>query len=196
MGAKTAARLVAVARPRDTERCHFALFEGDLRLLGGSYGQINPAGLQLVASLGYQAFAFHRDYLAANSWIKAQPWLDQFERRGDWLLCNASPRLERLKALSLDQLLAEGPHDSEPRDAPPDCWVTGSWPIAQDVVVTGADWALLFWIDDRGTVVSQPKPAFYHHVFGPFVPAYCVRTPVREAPTVLLSAIGDCVRAR
>jgi hypothetical protein len=31
----------------------FSLFEGDLRLLGASYDQINPAGLRFLASLGY-----------------------------------------------------------------------------------------------------------------------------------------------
>jgi len=173
----------------------FGLFEGDLRLLGGSYGQINPAGLQLVASLGYQAFAFHRDYVAANSWIKSLPWLDRIEQRGDWLLCRAGPQLERLRALSLDQLLALGPHDFEPREAPPYCWITGSWPIAQDVVVTGADWAILTWIDDRGTTVSAPMPALYHHIFGPCVPAYSVRTPVRPG-TYRLAICDRSLRPR
>jgi hypothetical protein len=157
----------------------FELFEGDLRLLGGSYAKINPAGLRLVASLGYQAVAFHRDYLAANPWIESLPWLDRVARSADWLICTANSHLEPFGALSLEQLIAGAQDDSRPRDAPANCWVTGSWPVPQDVVVTRTDWALLAWMDDRGAIVSLPKPALYQHVFGPCIPAYSIRTPIR-----------------
>ena len=39
--------------------------------------------------------------------------------------------------------------------------------------------ALLTWTDESGQTVSQPKRAFYQHVFGPSIPAYTVRSPKR-----------------
>ena len=156
----------------------FSLIEGDLRLLGGSYDQINPAGLRFVASLGYQAFAFHRAYLAANSWIDQVRWLDQIDQRGDWLFYRATDRLSRLPTTSLTQILAQGRDDPEPREAPPACWITGAWPVEEDTIVVGADWAFLAWSDARGRLLSRPQPAFYQHVFGPNIPAYTIRTPV------------------
>src|SRR5262249_6856756 len=67
----------------------FALFEGDLQLLGASYAHINPAGLRFVVSLGYEALAFHRSYLSANPWIESLDWLDHLAQRGDWLIARA-----------------------------------------------------------------------------------------------------------
>jgi hypothetical protein len=155
----------------------FALFEGDLRLLGASYEQMNPAGLRFVASLGYEALAFHRDYLAKNSWIVSLPWLERIEQGGEWLICRASPQMARLPERSLEQVLGQGRDEPGPREAPPGCWITGSWPLEQDVITTGAEWALLAWSDDQGRLISQPKPALYQHVFGPGIPAYSMCTP-------------------
>jgi hypothetical protein len=160
----------------------FSLIEGDLRLLGGSYDQINPAGLRFVASLGYQAFAFHRDYLAANSWITETPWLDRIDQRGEWLFYRANDQLARLPTTSLEQLLAQGRHDPEVKAAPPGCWITGSWPVGQDTVVDEVDWAYLAWSDAGGHLVSPPRPALYQHVFGPSIPAYTIRTPSSPGP--------------
>jgi len=157
----------------------FALFEGDLRLLGGSYDRINPAGLRLVASMGYEAMAFHRDYLAANPGIASVEGLDRVAERGEWLICRAGPRLPRLPRRSLDQLLAQGPAEHEPRKAPPGCWISGSWPLDEDVLATDSEGAALLWTDERGQAVTTPRPAFYQHVFGPSVPAYSIRTPER-----------------
>jgi hypothetical protein len=158
----------------------FALLEGDLRLLGSSYEQINPAGLRFVVSLGYEALAFHRDYLAANTWINTLPWLEPIVRRGDWLICRASTRLSRLPQTTLDQLLNRAGSDPEVRQAPLNRWITGSWPVTQDTIVTGSHWARLAWSDEKGRLVSKPQLALYQHVFGPGVPAYSVCTPRRS----------------
>jgi hypothetical protein len=158
---------------------NFALLEGDLRLLGGSFERINPAGLRLVVSLGYETMAFHRDYLAANPWIAALPWLDRVEERGGWLICRANARLTRLPERSLDELLDRGPDGQEPGEVPPNCWITGSWPVAEDVMVGGSEGALMAWTDERGRPITPPRPSLYQHVFGPSVPAYSARTPTR-----------------
>jgi hypothetical protein len=157
----------------------FALFEGDLRLLGGSYERINPAGLGFVASLGYDAFAFHRDYLVANPWIAGWPGLERIDERGEWLVARAGPRIARFPTRPLEELLALHRDEPKPIEAPPGCWITGSWPVSEDTIAAGADWALLAWTDERGREISDRKPAFYQHVYGPSLPAYTVRTPAR-----------------
>ena len=160
---------------------NFALLEGDLRLLGGSVQRINPAGLRLVVSLGYETLAFQRDYLAAHPWISSLAWLDRVEERGDWLICRANTHVARLPQRSLDELLdgGPGPDGRGPREVPPNCWITGSWPVAEDVMVAGTEGALMAWADERGRPLAPPRPALYQHVFGPSVPAYSARTPRR-----------------
>jgi hypothetical protein len=157
----------------------FALVEGDLALLGASYAQINPLALRFIVSLGYDALAFHRGYLAANPWIESLPWLDRVHEHAGWLICRASPRLARLPSRSLAQLLDVPQNDFAPRVAPPGRWVTHSWPVSEDLVVHGSDWAFLLWTDERGQPLSQPKAALYQHVFGPAAPAYSIQTPER-----------------
>ena len=160
---------------------NFALLEGDLRLLGGTFQRINPAGLRLLVSLGYETLAFHRDYLAANPWIASLPWLDRLEERDGWLICRANARLARLPERSLDELLDRGPAPDgrKPREVPPNCWITGSWPVDEDVMVAGSEGALMAWTDDRGRPLAPPRPSLYQHVFGPSVAAYSARTPSR-----------------
>ena len=75
------------------------------------------------------------------------------------------------------QVLARGRDDPEPREAPPACWITRAWPVEEDTIVDGADWAFLAWSDARGRLLTRPQPAFYQHVFGPNIPAYTIRTP-------------------
>jgi hypothetical protein len=157
----------------------FALFEGDLRLLGGSYKRINPAGLRFVASLGYETFALHPDYLAANSWIAQLPWLERVDECDGWLICRASTKVSRLSVRSLEEILALGRDETEPIEAPAGCWITGSWPVSEDTIANGSDWALLAWTDEKGREISDRIPAFYQHVYGPAMPAYTVRTPDR-----------------
>ena len=157
----------------------FQLIDADLRLLGASYDQMNPAGLRFVSSLGYETFAVHRDYLAANAWIARVPWLDQIERRGDWLFYQTNDRFIRLPTTSLEELLGRESREPGPREAPSGCWITGSWPVEQETVASGVDWAFLAWSDAHGRPVCAPQPALYQHVFGPSIPAYTIRTPSR-----------------
>lgn len=164
---------------RTLNGANFTLLEGDLRLLGGSFRRINPAGLRLIASLGYETMAFHRDYLAENPWIRSLAWLDRVEERGDWLIGRVNARLARLPETSLDELLDHGPDGREPREAPPNCWITGSWPVDRDVMVAGSEGALMAWTDGQGRPLDAPRPVLYQHVFGPSVAAYSARTPAR-----------------
>jgi hypothetical protein len=138
---------------------------------------MNPAGLRLVASLGYETLAFHRDYLAKNPWIASVPWLERIETGDEWLICRAGPELARFPERSLESLLDRDPGEAQPREVPPGCWITGTWPVEQDVIITGSEGALLSWSDDHGRLLSGTQPAFYQHVFGPGIPAYAVRTP-------------------
>ena len=157
----------------------FTLFEGDLRLLGASYDHINPAGLRYVASLGYETFAFHRDYLAANSWIPKVSWLEGIDDRGEWHFYRARADMSRFPITSLEQILTQAHAGEQPLEAPPGCWITGSWPVPEDAIVHGVNWALLAWTDEQGRLLSPPKPAFFQHVFGPGIPAYTICTPRR-----------------
>jgi hypothetical protein len=157
----------------------FSLFEGDLRLLGCSYERINPAGLRLVASLGYETLAFDRGYLAANPWISSLPWLEPIETCADWQIFRARAELPRYPVRSFESVLAAGRHAPGRRRAPPASWISGSWPVSDDVVVSDSDWALVGWTDELGRLLAPPRPALYQHVFGPSVPAYVARTPGR-----------------
>ncbi len=159
--------------------CNFALFEGDLRLLGGSYTRINPAGLRFVVSLGYETLAFHHDYIAANSWITSVPWLEPIVHDGAWQIFRARDDLPRLPARAFAEVLALGQDDAAPREAPPGSWITASWPVPADLVVTNVDWALLAWTDESGRSLTPQVPALFQHVFGPSIPAFVVRTPDR-----------------
>jgi hypothetical protein len=159
--------------------CNFALFDGDLRLLGGSYRQINPAGLRFVVSLGYETLAFHHDYIAANSWITSVAWLEPIVHDGAWQIFRARDDMPRLPARAFDDVLALGRDEAAPRHAPPGSWITGSWPVQADLVVTNVDWALLGWTDESGRPLTPPVPALFQHVFGPSIPAFVVRTPDR-----------------
>ncbi len=157
----------------------FALFEGDLRLLGASFDRINPAGLRFVVSLGYETLAFHRDYVAANSWITAVPWLEPIDVASEWQIFRARPETPRLPARAFEDVLAEGRTDPRPRKAPAGCWITGSWPVTNDVIVTDTDWALLGWTDHDGRSIGPLVPALFQRVFGPSIPAFVVRAPDR-----------------
>jgi hypothetical protein len=160
----------------------FSLFEGDLRLLGGSYERMNPAGLRLVVSLGYDTLAFDEGYLAANSWITSLSWLERIDTRGEWEIFRARPTLARFAARSFESVLNEGRRESGRRRAPAGSWISGSWPVRDDVVVSNTDWALLGWTDNRGRLLGRPRPALFQHVFGPSIPAYVARTPSRPGP--------------
>jgi hypothetical protein len=157
----------------------FSLIEGDLRLLGASYDQMNPAGLRYVASLGYSTLAVHYDYLRAHPWIDQITWLNRVDRRGEWLFYQPNDQLAKIPTTSLDQVLTQFRQDPQPREAPPGCWITGSWPVDHDTIVGSGDWGYLAWSQDQGRLVSEPQPALYQHVFGPSIPAYTIRTPSR-----------------
>ena len=104
------------------------LFEADLKLLGAVYERMNPAGLRLVASLGYDHLAFHREYLESNPWIASLPWLEKLETRGPWTFHRVTPRLERFPIMPLDEVLASWEESSAPVEVPPiPGSPTGSW---------------------------------------------------------------------
>jgi hypothetical protein len=157
----------------------FSLLEGDLQLLGASYDRMNPAGLRFLGSIGYAAFAVEEGYLAANPWIEHVPWLDPVGRRGRWRFYRTNDQYTAFPKTSLEHLLARGQTDLGPRTAPPGCWITAPWPVEHDTIVTHADWAFLAWNDRRGRLISELRPAFYQHVFGPGIPAYTLRTPAQ-----------------
>ena len=85
----------------------------------------------------------------------------------------------RFPITSLAQILERARPGEETLEAPPGCWITGSWAIPEDTIVDGVSWAHLAWTDGQGRLLSSPKPAFFQHVFGPGIPAYTIRTPGR-----------------
>ncbi len=164
-------------RHRTLAGATFSLVEGDLRLLGGSYDRINPAGLRFIASLGYTDFAIDGGYLAKSPWIADLPWLDRVECRGDWVIYRSNDLLTRLPKTPFDALLSRRSDQEATRTAPLGCWITGSWPIDEDTIVDEGDWAFLVWRDSQGRDRSPLQLALYQHVFGPSIPAFTIRTP-------------------
>jgi hypothetical protein len=157
--------------------CEFRLLQGDLKLLGCSYDRLNPAGLRLVASLGYRTLAFHDAYLDANPWLRSCPWLEPLDRRGPWAIYHTGDSLPCFPRRKLEQVLADRPLPTEAEVVPARAWITGQLGVDQDVVITGGARVLAAWEDAAGHRVGRPAPALYQHVIGPGLPAYTVRTP-------------------
>ena len=174
------------------------LFAADLKLLGASYERMNPAGLRLVASLGYDHLAFHREYLESNPWIASLPWLETIETRGPWSFHRVTPRLERLPRMSLEQVLAAWEEPEAPVEVPADSWITDRFALPADVVVGPSRPVRLGWTDERGRLVERPSPALYQHVFGPGIPAFAAKTPKNpgEYRLVFLDEQARPIRSR
>ena len=153
------------------------LLAADLKLLGATYQQMNPAGLRFVASLGYTTLAFHQEYLSANSWICSLPWLDRFDERGPWSFYRVSASLEELPRVSIEEVLASWRPREEPAEVPAGCWITERFELDRDVTVGTTAPFRLVWADHRERWVGEPVPALFQHVFGPDLPAFSVKTP-------------------
>jgi hypothetical protein len=153
------------------------LLEADLRLLGASYDRLTPDALRFIASLGYRDLAFHDDYLAANLWIEALPWLEAGERVGPWRVLRYRAEAPRFPALTLDELLALCKAAPAPAKVPARAWITARLALPETVVLAEPSRGELFWADQRGQAVDKPVPGLFQHVYGPDFPAFTVRTP-------------------
>ncbi len=156
------------------------LLAADLKLLGATYERMTPAGLRFVVSLGYDNLAFHREYLETNPWIRSSPWLDRIDTCGPWVFYRANQQIERLPGASLEDVIAYWPEQNKRIEVPADSWITGRFELPGDVVVGVSPPVWLVWTDERGRRIGDPARACYQHVFGPGIPAFCVKTPVAE----------------
>jgi len=175
-----------IHRHRTLNGCEPNLLEGDLRLLGASYQNMNPLGLRYIVSLGYETLAFHRDYLDANSWIAALPWMDRIEMCGDWHIYRANANAVRLPTMTMRELLGRQKTAQTPRKVPALAWITE--PLdAERMVVVGSDAsARLAWADMNGQLVTRPTLGLFQHAYGPGVPAYSIETPSKPGSYLLL----------
>jgi hypothetical protein len=71
--------------------CEFSSLRAALREQGATYEKMNESGLRMIASFGYNTFAFHRDYLGWNPWIRDLPWLEHIEQLDDWTVYRVNP---------------------------------------------------------------------------------------------------------
>ena len=159
----------------------FELFQGDLALAGGSWGRLTPESLRMVLSFGYDAIAFHREYLDGLPWIAASPLLERREDLGEWSIFRANPRAARYPSVAPADLLA-GLDREAPRSVPAGAWITGRLALGRNVVVTSPNRIRLAWEDGQGRRLGRPAPALLQHVFGPDMPAYTVRSPEAAGP--------------
>jgi hypothetical protein len=159
--------------------CEMSVLNADLGLVGASYWQMNEDGLRFIASLGYDTLAFHPDYLAAHRWIRSLDWLEPAGTAGEWEIYRVSSRADRWPTVTADELLAAQPRPAEPLVVPHGAWITGSLEVPQKSVLVTSGPVQLTWSDADGRRVGQPVPALMHHLVGPGLPAYAVKTPLK-----------------
>jgi hypothetical protein len=78
-------------RHRTLNGCEFSSLRAALRQHGATYEKMNESGLRMIASYGYNTFAFHRGYLEWNPWIQKLPWLERIDQLDDWSLYRVNP---------------------------------------------------------------------------------------------------------
>ncbi|SIN73645.1 hypothetical protein SAMN05444166_0537 [Singulisphaera sp. GP187] len=170
--------------------CDWELLNGDLKLLGASYNEMNREGLKFITSLGYQTLAFHREYLEKHPWIGALPWLKREANLGDWQVFRTDAGTPRFPTDSLLRVLAGQDRRPAPAVVPSKAWITGRLDLDRTVVVLRPRRVSLVWTKLDGTRVSDPCVGLYQHVFGPNIPAYTVETPA-EAGAYELVFLDD-----
>lgn len=170
----------ALHRHATLNGCEFLLLEADLKLLGASYDRMNPDGLRMVVSLGYETIGFQRATLAANPWLYRLNWLDFAGDEGDWQFFRANDRTPRYPTASLGGMLAGIKPDPVAEEVPAHDWITGRLDLGRDTVVDRPAKAFAVWEDAKGRRLGKPTPALFQHVFGPNLPAFTIRTP--QAP--------------
>lgn len=168
----------------------FALLYGDLTLVNASWDRPTPDSLRLIATFGYNALAFRRDYLDAQPWIADLPWLDRREEADDWSIFRVKPTTPRYPVVASGDLLA-GLKAGPPRSVPPESWITGRLALGRDVVVMEPARIRVAWEDARGRRAGKSAPALFQHVFGPDLPAYTVLSPKEAGPHRLVFLDGQ-----
>lgn len=170
--------------------CEWELLEGDMRLLGASYFDINREVLKYVASVGYNTLAFSRDYLKKNPWIETTPWLERAANLGDWQIYRMSAGTPRYPLDSLKNILVRQNGRAAPSEVPAKAWITDRLDLPETVVVVRPRRVFLAWTKPDGTRVSDPTLGLYQHVFGPDLPAYTIETP-KEAGRYQLDFLDE-----
>ncbi|MFO0957271.1 MAG: hypothetical protein U0800_07355 [Isosphaeraceae bacterium] len=156
--------------------CDLALLDADLHLIGADHDRLTPEAIGFLASLGYDHLAFHREYLAKSPWLEASPDLELVEQRDDWRIVRIRAESPRWATGSLAQVL-DHPQSGEARTVPPRAWITPEWSVDRPILLPETDWAYLAWIGADGKAIDRPQPAFYQHLFGPGLPAFCAQAP-------------------
>jgi hypothetical protein len=149
----------------------------DLGLLGASMHQLNPDALRYMLALGYNTLVFRQDFLAANPWIAALPWLERKESVADWHIYRANAQLPALATRTLRGLLAGQTGLTHAARVPAGCWITERFEVDQPVVVTDSTRVRVAWADADRQLVSRPVPALLQHVHTTGFPTYSVCTP-------------------
>jgi hypothetical protein len=157
--------------------CDFSLLDADLRLLGATYDWMTPEAFRFLASLGFDTYAFDKEYLDGHPWLRTHPAFDWVETLGPWKIARANAALTRLPKEHLETILAGQPKNPPAVEVPPRCWVTGQLAVDRDVVVPGQSRAYVAWADADGRLVEAPTRALFQHILGPNYPSFTVRTP-------------------
>jgi hypothetical protein len=168
--------------------CDFELLNADLNLLGASYYRMNQEGLRFVASLGFETLAVHRSYLETHPWIPKLAWLERQAEAGNWLIFGTNSRFLPMPAVAPAELLTrQGESVSAvPVEVPAQSWITGQLDLDRTVVLAQPWRFELAWADAAGRLLSTPRVGLYQHVFGPDLPAYTIKTPMKGGAYQLL----------
>lgn len=160
--------------------CEFFLLESDLKLLGARFDELNRDGLRFLMSLDYNRFVFHQEYLDANPWIASHPDLIRTDAFDRWIAFRVSTHATLYPRSTVADILAETGDSTAVAQAPAGKWITETIDgLKEKVVVLGGKSIYLAWEDGKGRYVGKPTYSLFQHVFGPGIPAYCIKTPSR-----------------
>jgi len=153
----------------------FSLFQADLGLLGCDYFRMSPAGLQFVATLGYDTLAFDDGMQERCPWLDEVPWLSKVATLSDgWSIWRIVADAPRFPTATRAELLQRGLGGSQ--ELPSESVVTLPLNVTETTVATDMAMIESAWVDGHGNAGVWER-VLEQRVYGPGLAAIVTRTP-------------------